>query len=174
VTEAGHAGYRPATLLPAPAAARQGARAGVVSRTAAMILDIGALALATAAVYGAWVLIRLLAHPIRFRWDMLRPHVLIPFALVVAVVLLTATWSLWGRTPGDRVMGLRVIRTSDSTLHVGRAFVRAVLCVAFPVGLFWCAFSRRNASLQDLLVGSSVIYDWAPRGTAASSTPVTS
>jgi uncharacterized RDD family membrane protein YckC len=173
VAEAGRHGYRPATLLPAPAAARQGVPAGVVSRTAAAVLDIGVLALATAAVYGAWVLIRLLAHPIRFRWEMLRPQVLIPFALVVAVIVLTVMWSLWGRTPGDRVLGLRVIRTSGSDLRVGRALVRAVLYVAFPIGLFWCAFSRRDASVQDLIVGTSVIYDWAPRGTAASPTSIT-
>ncbi len=36
-------------------------------------------------------------------------------------------------------------------------------CVLFPLGLFWSAISRRNASLQDLLVRTSVIYDWHER-----------
>jgi hypothetical protein len=32
-----------------------------------------------------------------------------------------------------------------------------------PVGLFWSAVSRRNASVQDLLFSTSVVYDWHER-----------
>ena len=40
-----------------------------------------------------------------------------------------------------------------------RAFVRASLC-AFPIGLFWSAVSSRNESVQDLMVRTTVVYDW--------------
>jgi uncharacterized RDD family membrane protein YckC len=36
-----------------------------------------------------------------------------------------------------------------------------VLYVLFPAGLLWVLASRRNASLQDLIVGTVVVYDWA-------------
>jgi uncharacterized RDD family membrane protein YckC len=33
--------------------------------------------------------------------------------------------------------------------------------VLFPAGLLWVLASRRNASVQDLIVGTAVVYDWA-------------
>ena len=49
---------------------------------------------------------------------------------------------------------------------MARAVARAVLCLLFPIGLLWVVVSRRNASVQDLLVRSAVAYDWAYRGPA--------
>jgi uncharacterized RDD family membrane protein YckC len=48
-------------------------------------------------------------------------------------------------------------------MSLRRSFARAVLYVLFPAGLLWVLVSRRNASLQDLLVGTVVVYDWAYR-----------
>jgi uncharacterized RDD family membrane protein YckC len=36
-----------------------------------------------------------------------------------------------------------------------------VLYVLFPLGLLWILASRRNASVQDLILGTAVLYDWA-------------
>jgi hypothetical protein len=30
----------------------------------------------------------------------------------------------------------------------------------FPIGLLWCAVSTSRRSLQDIVVRTSVIYDW--------------
>ncbi len=38
--------------------------------------------------------------------------------------------------------------------------LRAGFCVVFPIGLFWCAVSRENRSVQDVVLRSSVIHDW--------------
>jgi uncharacterized RDD family membrane protein YckC len=46
---------------------------------------------------------------------------------------------------------------------LGRSLLRAVTCVVFPIGLFWAALSKRNASVQDLVFGTSVVYDWHER-----------
>jgi hypothetical protein len=56
-------------------------------------------------------------------------------------------------------MGLRVTGRRGERLPVLRALLRAGLCVSFPMGLLWSPFSRRRASLQDLLVRSEVRYD---------------
>jgi hypothetical protein len=45
-----------------------------------------------------------------------------------------------------------------------RAVLRAALCVVFPLGLLWCALSRHRRSLQDLVVGSAVVYDGVGSG----------
>ena len=41
------------------------------------------------------------------------------------------------------------------------ALLRAVLCVLFPIGLFWIVLSSENRSVQDVLLRSSVVYDWS-------------
>jgi uncharacterized RDD family membrane protein YckC len=58
---------------------------------------------------------------------------------------------------------LRVLDRSGRRLRVPRALLRAVLYVVFPAGLLWVLVSRRNASVQDLLVGTAVVYDWSYR-----------
>jgi len=45
-------------------------------------------------------------------------------------------------------------------LRLAGAFMRAVLCVIFPVGLAWVLVSRHNRSLQDVVLRTSVVYDW--------------
>jgi hypothetical protein len=44
--------------------------------------------------------------------------------------------------------------------------VRAVVYVVFPLGLLWSAVSSSRRSLQDVLVGSVVVYDWHRDGGA--------
>ncbi len=61
------------------------------------------------------------------------------------------------------MLGLRVVSSSDVGLPLWRAFVRATLCALFPIGLFWSAISTRNESVQDLLVRTTVVYDWGPK-----------
>ena len=64
-------------------------------------------------------------------------------------------------------LGLRVTGSQGRRLRLGLAFVRAVLCTVFPIGLFWIVLSRDNRSVQDLVVRSSVIYDWSQRSPAS-------
>jgi uncharacterized RDD family membrane protein YckC len=66
-----------------------------------------------------------------------------------------------GRTVGMQVLGLRLVGASGEPVGPAHALLRAVCCVAFPAGLLWVLVSRRNASVQDLLVRSAVVYDWA-------------
>ncbi len=82
------------------------------------------------------------------------------------VLYLTAAWWISGRTPGDHVMGIRVVTGQRRRLRFVRALARAILYAAFPVGLFWCAFDSKRRSLQDLVLRTSVIHDWLPRPTA--------
>ena len=65
-----------------------------------------------------------------------------------------------GRTVGDRLLGLRVVGARGSRMFWGIALVRAWFCAIFPLGLVWCAVSRENRSVQDLVLRTSVIHDW--------------
>ena len=156
-----------ASTFPEGAAERQGLRAGVVTRVGAMVVDVLVVAALLAAAYLGFAGLRLLRDARAFTWP--QPEVLEVAAVaeVVAVLMLTTAWASTGRTRGMRLMGLRLVGRSGGRVGPVKAFLRAVACVAFPLGLFWSAVSKRNASLQDLLFRTSVIYDWSMQVPAA-------
>ena len=78
--------------------------------------------------------------------------------LGVALGYLTLGWAIAGWTVGGAVLGLRVVRRRGGRLGWARSAARAVLCVVVPLGLLWAAVSVTRRSLQDLLVGSAVVY----------------
>jgi uncharacterized RDD family membrane protein YckC len=134
----------------------QGRRAGVVSRVIAAVLD----SLVVLFGYGASVGLLFIVDPLAIKFP--RPDGLLSMgvALTVAVGYLTIAWTIGGRTYGALFMGLRVVG-SRGQLRMPRALARAVVCVLFPIGLLWCAVNKRNRSLSDLLLRTSVIYDWS-------------
>lgn len=151
-------------VMPPDAEERQGTRAGVVSRLAAMAVDAAWAGAVVGFGYGLWAAVRLLREPRAFAWPQVSSVAIVTAGLLVAVVMLTASWTGTGRSPGARLMGLRVVGPDgEAPPRLGRAFVRAVACVAFPIGLLWSAVSRRNGSVQDALLGTSVVYDWHER-----------
>jgi len=140
--------------------AAQGERAGLVSRGAAALIDafaVSAVCVLALVCTGA-IRYLLLGGPFTLPDP---PRRLVPvIGGAVSVAYLTWGWVNGGRTAGDQVMGLRVLAQSGRPLGLLRALLRAVFCTAFPLGLLWIVVSRRRASLQDLIVNSSVIYDW--------------
>jgi uncharacterized RDD family membrane protein YckC len=154
---------RAATLFPPTALEVQGTRAGVVSRTAVMVIDAAMVAVLLGATYLGWSALVFLVGRDPFTWPHLPSSGGVSLAYVLCVAYLTTTWSVTGRSVGKRVFGLRVVSRRGARLSVPVAFVRALLCTSFPVLLFWCAFSRENRSVQDVLLRTSVIYDWSSR-----------
>jgi uncharacterized RDD family membrane protein YckC len=150
-------------LIPERARPYQGRRAGVVTRITAAIIDavvvVGIVASLYAVVIGAAYLI----HPARFHWPDNIGWSIPTVGVVVAAVYLTLAWSNTGRSWGGAVMGIRVVSRRGERLPFAKAAVRAVLYVIFPIGLLWSAFNHSNRSVQDILLRTSVIYDWTPR-----------
>jgi uncharacterized RDD family membrane protein YckC len=153
------------SIIPLEARSHQGATAGVVTRLVAGGIDALAVAAALLGAYaGGAVIVFLVAPRSVGRPDSALLLSVVAY-LVVLVLYLTAAWSISGRTLGDHLMGIRVV-AGGRRLRPARAFSRAVLCAVFPVGLLWCAVNERRRSVQDLVVRTSVIYDWLPRRTA--------
>ena len=138
----------------------QGQPAGLVSRAAADVLDVAVVASLVVVGFLGVSAFRLVVHPHLFRWP--QPGGIdLSFIGASAFVLYLATgWATTGRTIGKQIMGLRVLRRDGSHLGFARAICRAIVCVVFPIGLLWCAIDGRGRAIHDLLVGSSVIYDW--------------
>ena len=151
------------SLVPVEARPYQGRTAGIVTRLAANTIDALLVGGALIGTYLGIVAFRFVVSPRDFTWQ--QPK-LIWFVLGffgMTVVYLTAAWWISGRTVGDHVMGIRVVTGKRTRLRFGRAFVRAVLCAAFPVGLLWCVVSRERRAVHDVLLRTSVVYDWLPR-----------
>ena len=70
-------------------------------------------------------------------------------------------WATTGRTYGARLLGLRVVDGRGRRLRPGVALLRAIMCVYVPLVLFWVIFSEENRSAADILLRTSVVYDWA-------------
>jgi uncharacterized RDD family membrane protein YckC len=151
-------------VSPVPREARpyQGRRAGLVTRFAAAVIDGLCVALALLAGYLGLSGLLFIVDPRGFTFP--SPDLLLSLtaAFVVTVLYLTVGWWLAGRSYGSLVMGLRVLNPWGGRLHLVGAFVRAVLCTIFPVGLLWVAVSRDNRSAQDVVLRTSVVYDWQP------------
>ncbi|TCI97640.1 RDD family protein [Aeromicrobium sp. IC_218] len=148
-------------MVPTEARPHQGREAGVVSRLLAATIDLALVVLVLVSVYLAWAGLRFVLDSRGFHLP--RPSTgLVGLSYVaVAVVSLSVPWCLRGRSYGQHVMGLRVTTLDGGRLGLARAAARALLCVLVPVGLLWVAVSRRDAAWHDLVLRTSVRYDWA-------------
>jgi uncharacterized RDD family membrane protein YckC len=151
---------RPPSSVPRDARPFQGNRAGLATRMLAGAIDGVVLLALLAGGYVAWVTVVVLWNPAGFRLPIpSRPLVLIVGHLV-GTAYLTLCWRVSGRTYGDEVIGLRVLGRRGGPPGLVTALARAVVCLLFPFGLLWTAVSRESRSLPDLLLRTSVVYDW--------------
>jgi len=161
--------------LPTDAVRFQGDRAGLVSRGIAAVIDVVLIFVVVLLTIAAFWMLSFIVNPIDPTTtatpgsvEMLADRqvrvppvgLMIVYGYVLNVLYWTAFWALSGRTIGNLIMGVRVVNRRGR--HPGwiAAFVRALFCTAFPVGLAWVAISSRNRSVQDVVLRTSVIYDW--------------
>lgn len=153
-------GHPLVSTVPAAAAQRQGQPAGVVSRLLANGLDFLLVLLFLGATYLALCGWRLLVAPSRFTFPSVSRAAALGVGLGFSVIYLTLCWWLAGRTYGDRVLALRVVNFRRRKPYFPGALLRAVFSVAFPIGVLWCAVNASSRSVQDIVLRTSVIYDW--------------
>ena len=150
------------STVPREARAFQGQRAGVVTRMVAASIDGGIIAFAVLCIYLGYAGLRFLLDPRHFTF----PDASLFRSLVVAAgvmaLYLTVAWAMGGRTYGNVLMGLRVVGVYGGDVGWVRAVLRAGFYVVFPIGLFWVVVDRRQRSIQDRVLATSVVYDWQP------------
>ena len=146
--------------IPPRARAFQGLRAGVITRSIAGGVDYALVAATTVGSYVAVAVLLFLLDPRGYQLPTWSFATFLVLGFVYLVVYLAVSFATSGRTLGDRLMGLRVVGRSGRRMRWWAALVRAAFCAAFPVGLFWCAVSRENRSLQDIVLRTSVIHEW--------------
>ena len=124
---------------------------------------VGVLVVILLGLYAALATTAFLIDPRSFSFP--DPHLgyLIVIGTVILWTYLTIGWWATGRTYGKHVMGLRVVNFDGERMHLLGAALRAAFCIVFPIGLFWVLVSSANRSVQDVVLRSSVPYDWSPR-----------
>jgi uncharacterized RDD family membrane protein YckC len=133
--------------------------AGVVSRLAALAIDVVVLTIAAAAgaglvLGGAEVVVGDTPG-----WLV----ALTSFALALLPTLyFSLGWWFVGQTAGGLAMGIAVRRVGGRPLHFPRALLRAFLGLAFPVvwliGLALALVDQRRRGLLDVVTGTEVVY----------------
>lgn len=132
--------------------------AGIVSRGLAGIVDLLVVVVTLGGFYLGLVLTSLMFNPTAFRFP--APNIVFSTAVAftVAVLYLGMCWALSGRTVGAVLLGLRVVGRDGERLRVVVAALRAAACVVFPIGLVWVAADQQRRSLQDIVLGTRVVY----------------
>ena len=134
--------------------------AGVVTRFAAMVVDMAVVIVFGSLVYIAVLGVRLLWSPANFTWPEVPFWFVASMEVIIAILYLTVSWVTTGRSYGDSLLGLRVLSRRRETPGWALSFMRAVFCVVFPFGLLWVTFSPERRSLQDAVLRTVVVYDW--------------
>ncbi|PXY36922.1 hypothetical protein BA062_11770 [Prauserella flavalba] len=155
--------------MPEEARSWQGRPAGLVSRTLACALDLAVVLTVLAGGYLVTSGLIFVVDPVRFRFPSVSRQALVGAAAALLVGYLAGSWRLAGRTYGDHVLGLRVAGSGGRRLGWARALGRAALCTVFPAGLLWVAVSPARRSVQDVLLRTTVVYDWSPHSGAPGS-----
>jgi uncharacterized RDD family membrane protein YckC len=153
----------PVSPVPREARGYQGEVAGLVTRMVGSCIDAGVVAV----VLLSWWLglngLKFLVNPRTFHFSGTSLLLSFTAACVVTVTYLTGAWAITGRTWGSHVMGLRVVDRKGRRLRPTVALLRGLFCTFFPIGLLWCGFNPSRRSVQDIVLRTSVVYDWVPR-----------
>lgn len=135
--------------------------AGIVTRAAAAVIDLLVVCVMMGSVYVASVFVQLLFDPSSFRFRHPAAFLSISVLVLLSIAYLTVCWATTGRTVGAAMMGTRLVMPRHGVVRWPLAALRAVLCVLFAFGLLWVAVDRRRRSLQDVVLRTSVVYDWS-------------
>jgi uncharacterized RDD family membrane protein YckC len=154
-------------VMASDAIAFQGDRAGFVSRAVAASIDVFIIVLLVLGTAAVWWVASFIFDPVSPAGASFGSGERIPslgffvvYGYCLNVLYWTIGWALGGRTVGNLIMGLRVVNFRGQRVRWGGAFVRALFCTFFIPGLLWVIVSGANRSVQDVVLRTSVIYDW--------------
>jgi uncharacterized RDD family membrane protein YckC len=145
----------------------QGERAGFVSRAVAAGIDVALVFLVVLGTVAVLWALSFIIDPMSPSTPVTQPGDRIPGVAALMVYGYVLNWAYWtvawatsGRTAGNLLMGLRVVNFRGVHQRWGGAALRALFCTVFPFGLLWVIVSGANRSVQDVVLRTSVIYDW--------------
>lgn len=147
--------------IPERARGIQGEGSGFTSRFISVLFDMGLVAVGIIGVYWLWQGLR---YVLSFLYDV--PNIegvpLLFLGYLLMWLYWAWAWAIGGKSLGNQLMGLRVQRIGGEPLGVRKAAVRSLFSVFFPIGLGWVLISKKNRSVQDIVLRTEVVFDWKP------------
>lgn len=163
MTSSPEAHWSSASTVPREARGFQGNRAGFVTRAIVAGIDFAIVGAVLLTLYLGYAVVLFVFNPSNPQLPDVPGAAVLITGGVTAHLLFTVAWSTTGRTPGARLMGIRVVNFEGKVMRIPGAALRALFCLGFMPGLFWVIISNKNRSLQDTVLRTSVIYDWTKR-----------
>ena len=149
--------------------------AGLVTRALAIGLDLLVIDGLAVLIGGA---IQLIASLLGHQGTLTPVQALIGGAawLLWGALYFVVFWTLTGQTPGDRLMGIRVLSTTTDRIRIRQAFRRfgAMLLAALPLGAGFLPvlFDDQRRGLHDRIAKTVVRWDEGEEVTAVPVEPV--
>lgn len=149
--------------------------AGLVTRALAIGIDLLVIDALAVVVGGA---IQLIASLLGHQGTLSPLQALIGGAawLLWGALYFVIFWTLTGQTPGDRVLGIRVLSVTSDRIRIRQAFVRfgAMLLAALPLGAGFLPVlvDDQRRGLHDRIAKTVVRWDEAEEVTAIADSPV--
>ena len=137
---------------------RHGQPAGIVSRSAAALVDFGVVWVISGAISLSLNLVQSVLGS-----DASNDLGALGALLAGAALLFTylsLCWIVGGRTIGQLLLGLRVRNVGGGRVGFFRCLGRAWMATYMMPLLLWSVVSRRSAAVWDVVVQSEVVYDW--------------
>ncbi|MDL9945875.1 RDD family protein [Gordonia sp. ABSL11-1] len=132
--------------------------AGIVSRGIAAFIDLLTVAALLGGAYIGLAIAMLVVNAAQFEFPKAGPLFTATGLIAASITYNTLCWAISGRTLGCVVMGLRVRGRRRDRMRPTVALLRAVFYTFFPVGLAWAAVDLRRRSVQDVVLGTRVVY----------------
>lgn len=148
--------------IPEDAREFQGERAGFTTRFLASAIDIALVALLMMGIWLGIEILQLIFTP-GVEVNPPRAATLVLWGYVFTTLYWTVAWATSGRSLGAWFMGVRVVNRKGERVRWLVSLARAAFSVGFPIGLGWALISKRNRSVQDVVLRTIVIYDWSLR-----------
>lgn len=143
---------------------RAGHYAGIISRSAAFILDAVAF---TLGVLGALFVMSAVVALIKgdpFTMQTTDSALPETMFLVGSIVYFAGAWWIFGRTLGEAVFGLRVVRSDGRRVGLGRSLIRFLFMTLgltlLGLGYLWMLVDRRRRTWGDIVARTVVVYDF--------------
>ena len=140
-----------------------GQYAGAISRAVAFGIDVAIISLTVLVVAALTLTIegffpgRIFAG-VRFAITVATEVIDSVFAIVYPI----AFWAVLGETPGDMLLGLRIVRTDGRRMNLRCALLRYVGCLlaALPLflGFLWILADDRRQGWHDKIASTYVLY----------------
>ncbi len=149
-------------MTTSPDARLQGRYAGSVSRLFAWLIDLAVSSISLSALIVAAVVVFDVTNGDRVRFQT-PPAVGVTATTAWLALYLFVSWAVPGRTPGQGILGLHVVRSDGADLSWRRAAIRVVtfpLSFIFGIGMLGIVFGRRHRAFHDVCAGSVVIFDF--------------